>query len=280
MGSKELQIKMKHINFLCGLPRSGSNLLAILLNQHPKIYASPHSALLDGLWSMRQAFIKSDSVRWQLRTSAYQETLWTTPQTFYSGIEKEIIFDKQVCWSTPENYDLALKISVNPRFIVCYRPILEVLASFVSKSVDNPEYYLNKEIEASNFYPKSYLSKNDALAEYLMCQHGLISKSILGLAHAKKNEKFGMFKFVAYDDLINNTEKEMLDIFDFLMLEPIDIETKNILDIFMYKSSNHLGVDNFHTVRPTIKKESVKPEDLFSDYILKKYKNELTSVGL
>jgi sulfotransferase len=280
LGSKELQMKLKHINFLCGLPRSGSTLLATLLNQHPKIYASPHSALLDGLWSMRQAFINSESVRWQLRLSAYQETLWTTPQTFYSGIDKEIIFDKQFCWSTPENYDLALKISVNPRFIVCYRPILDVLASFVSKSIDNPGYYLNKKLEASDFYAKNYLSKNDGLAEYLMYGNNLISKSILGLAHAKKKEDSGMFKFVAYDELVSNPEKEMLGIFDFLGLEPINVKTKNIVDIFKYKDGNHLGVDDFHKVRPTIKKQSPKPEDLFSDFILNKYANALAPIGL
>ena len=273
-------MKMKHINFLCGLPRSGSNLVATLLNQHPKVYASPHSALLDGLWSMREAFMNSESVRWQMRLSAYQETLWTTPQTFYSGIEKEIIFDKQFCWSIPDYHALAMKISINPRFIVCYRPILEVLASFVSKSIDNPDYYLNKELEVSNFYSKAYLSKNDAMAEYLMCKHDLIPKSILGLAHAKKNEDSGMFRFLAYDDLVNNPEKEMLGIFDFLMLEPIDIHTKDISDIFRYKSGNHLGVDNFHEIRPTIKKESPKPEDLFSDFILNKYANALAPIGL
>lgn len=280
MGTEKLQMKQKHINFLCGLPRSGSTLLATLLNQHPKIYASPHSALLGGLWAMREVFINSESVRWQLRLSAYQETLWTTPQIFYRGIEKDIIFDKQFCWSTPDNFELAMKIATNPRFIVCYRPILEVLASFVAKSADNPDFYLNREIEASNFYSKNYLSKNDAAAEYLMTHHSLIPKSLLGLAHAVKSTEQEMFKFVHYDDLTNDPQKVMQDIFEFLKLEPFQIETVNLKDIFKYKDSNALGVDGFHKIRPTIKKESPKPQDLFSNYILKKYENELTSVGL
>lgn len=273
-------MKVKNINYLTGLPRSGSTLMATLLNQHPDIYASPHSALLDGLYALRNSFVNSEAVRFQLRLSAYQETIWTTPQTFYSSIEKNIIFDKQFCWSTPDNYELALKISTNPRFIVCYRPILEVLASFVSKSVDNPTYYLNKEIEDASFYPKNYLSKNDALAEYLMCSHDLIPKAILSLAHAKKNEDSGMFYFVSYDNLVNNPQKEMYDIFNFLGIEQVEIKTKNIQDIFGYKDSNALGVDGFHKVRPEIKKESPKPEDLFSDYILNKYNNALSPIGL
>jgi len=273
-------MNVKNINFLCGLPRSGSTLLATLLNQHPEIYASPHSALLDGLGAMREAFVNSESVKFMLRLSAYQETLWTTPQTFYSSIEKNIIFDKQFCWSTPDNFQLAMKISINPHFIVCYRPILEVLASFVAKSVDNPNYYLNKALDNSNFYPKNYLNKNDTLAEFIMQNNDLIPKSMVGLAYAKQNEKSGMFKFVLYDDLVNDPQKMMQDIFEFLKLEPIKIKTENLQDIFKYKDTKVLGVDDFHKIRPTIKKESPKPEDLFSDYILKKYENELTSVGL
>ena len=271
---------MKHMNFLCGLPRSGSTLVATLLNQHPQVYASPHSALLGGLWSMREAFTNSESVKWMLRLSAYQETLWTAPQTFYAGEKKDIIFDKQFAWAMPENYELALKISTNPRFIVCYRPVLEVLTSFVSKSIDNPEYYLNKELEASNFHSMYYLSKNDALAEYLMTRHELISKSILGLAHAKKNEDSGRIKFVAYDDLTSDPKKVMLGIFNFLGLEPIEVQTENLEDIFRYKDSFMLGVEGFHKVRSTIKKESPKPEDYFSDFILNKYANALAPIGL
>lgn len=273
-------MKVKHLNFLCGLPRSGSILLATLLNQHPKVYVSPHSALLEGFASLYKTFINSESVNYGLQVSRIQKTLWTFPQLFYQDIEKDIIIDKQFHWSTEENHRLANKISTYARFIVCYRPILEVLASFVSKSIDNPNYYLNKEFEASNFFPKNYLSKNDALAEYLMCEHGLISKSIQGLTHAKKNEDSGMFKFVAYDDLVNNPKKEIASIFDFLKVEPIDIQIENISDIFRYKSSVYIGVDNFHEIRPTIKKESPKPEDLFSDFILNKYANALAPIGL
>jgi hypothetical protein len=273
-------MKLKHLNFLCGLPRSGSTLLATLLNQHPEIYASPHSALLDGLYSIRETFIHSESVNYGLRLSAYQKTLWTVPQIFYQDIEKDIIFDKQFCWSTKENYELAEKISTYPRFVLCYRPILEVLASFVAKSVDNPDFYLNKELESKNFYAKNYLSKNDALAEYLMTGHELISKSILGLAYAKQNEKEGNFKFVAYDDLVSDPQKVMCDIFDFMKVESIDIKTERIENVFHYHDAVALGVEGFHWIRPEIKKESTKPEDLFSDFILNKYANALAPIGL
>ena len=71
----------------------------------------------------------------------------------------------------------------------------------------------------------------------------------------------------------------MLEVFNFLGLEPIEVQTERIEDIFKYKDSDILGVDYFHKVRHTIKKESPKPEDYFSDFILNKYANALAPIG-
>ncbi len=272
-------MNIKNINFICGLPRSGSTLLATLLNQHPEIYASPHSALVDGVSNLHKTFTESESVHFSLRLSAYQQTLWTLPHLFYQDIEKNIIFDKHFIWSTPENYRLALKISNNPRFIVCYRPVLEILASFVDVAVKNVNFYLNKELDSVDYYYKKYLSRNDAMAEYLMQEPRMLPNSILGLVNAKKNENSGMFKFVSYDSLVTDPQKEMFDIFNFLKIKPIEIQTENLEDIFQYKDAFVLGVDNFHRIKQKIKKTSTKPEDLFSNFILDKYKNALAPAG-
>jgi len=202
------------------------------------------------------------------------------PQHFYQDIEKDIIFDKQFAWSTKENYELATKISTYPRFILCYRPVLEVLASFVSKAVSSPDFYLNHQLESANFYAKSYLNKNDAMAEFMMTQHELLPKAILGLSYAKQNENQGNFKFVSYDELVSNPQEVMSNIFDFMKIEPVEIKVKDVENVFVYKDSYVLGVENFHLVRPEIKKESTKPEELFSDFILNKYNNALAPLGL
>jgi hypothetical protein len=253
-------MKIKHINFLCGLPKSGSSLIATILNQHPAVYASPDSALLDGISSMRNTFLNSNPVRNGLRIGSYQKTLWTIPQIFYQDIEKDIIFDRNLYWSTPENYQIATKISTYSRFIICYRPILEVLASFVSESKNEPNFYLNEKLDSSNFFAKNHLSRNDAMAEYLMNECDLISKAILGLDYAKKNEKENIFKFVSYNDLIKEPQKTIKDIFNFMNIESVEIQTKNII--------------------PEIEKEFIKPEDLFSNFILNKYNDALASIGL
>jgi hypothetical protein len=235
---------------------------------------------MEGLWNLRETFMRSEAVNFGLRVGAYQETLWTLPQLFYQNVEKDIVVDKSFNWCYPDNYELAKKISTHARFIVCYRPILEVLASFVSKSIDNPNFYLNKELDSSSIHAKEYLNRNDAMAEYLMVEHKLIQQTIAGLSHAKKNEDEGVFKFVAYDDLVRNPEQIMTEIFDFMKVEPMQIQTKNLTNFFKYQDSAIIGIDHFHHIRSQIKKESVKPEDLFSPFILQKYANALSPIGL
>jgi sulfotransferase len=266
---------MKHINFLSGLPRSGSTLLGTLLNQHPKIYASAHSALLDGLWVLRETFATSDAVAFNLRVGAYQETLWTVPQTLYRNIEKDLIFDKNFSWGIPENVHIAQNISTNPRFIFIYRPVLEVLASFVSKAEENPSFYLNKELDDSDFNAKHYMSRNDAMAEFLMMGKPQLPRAIFSLLSAKQNEHTGMFKFVTYDDLVEKTQATMTEIFEFLGLEDFIIPNEIEEDLYMYMDYNRLGIKNFHRVRRKISNISVKPEELFSEFILEKYNNAL-----
>lgn len=273
-------MSIKKINYLCGLPRSGSTLIATLLNQHPEIYASPHSVLLESVLNLRSTFIESESLSYGVQLSQTQETLWSLPQLLYRQISKPIVVDKQFCWTNPDNYELALKLTPDPRFIVSYRPILEVLTSFVSKAVENPDFYLNKVLDDSSFYLKEYLTRNDAMAEYLMLAHPLIYQSIIALANAKKHESSGMIHFIHYDNLVKDPQKEMSDIFKFMGLEDVDIKTENLTNIFRYKDKVPTGIEDFHHVRCTIKKESPKPEDYFSDYILEKYANALSPTGL
>lgn len=273
-------MKLKVFSFLAGLPRSGSTLLSTLLNQHPEIYSSPHSAMLEGLWNLRETFVTSDSVALMTRVSSYQEALWTLPQNLYQDIDKEYIIDKNFGWATPGNYELAKKITIQPSVILTYRPVLEVLASFVSKAEKYPEFYLNKVLDETDFYPKHYLSRNDAMAEYLMTGHGLMNSALLGLGHAKLNEKTGNFLFLSYEDLVTKTNESLNKVFKFLYLKPYDVDINNVQNIFNYVDYNKFGIHNFHTVQPKIEKSKTNPEDYFSDYILEKYSNALKPFGL
>lgn len=275
-------MKFRQFAFLTGLPRSGSLLLATLLNQNEKICASGESALLESTSMLRNSLMNSAQAKFGLKPHWLQQTLWTYPHYFYQHVEDniDIIVDRNPTWSTPENYELANKFAIAPRFIVLYRPILDVLTSFVDVAQKNKDFYLNKALDSSDFYPKHYLERNDALAEYLMTRIDLLPENILGLEYAKKKQNDGLFCFITYDDLVSDTQNQMDKVFDFLKTESIKLELDNLGDLFRYKDSIYLGVSGFNRVRPTISKHVRHPEDYFSDYILEKYSNALTRIGL
>lgn len=271
-------MNLRTINFLAGLPRSGSTLLTVLLNQHPDIYASPHSSLLDGLWACRKAFIESEAVEMQLRVSAYQRTILNIPQIFYDDIEpSKTIIDKQFSWATPDNYELASQIGIPTRFIMMYRPILEILASFVESNNKSEHKWLERDLEKISFYPKNYLEKNDLLAEYIY--QDKLGMPLVSLLNAKRKEENGEFVFVSYEQLTTDTQETMDLIFDFLQLAPYKVKLDDLQNQHRYQDWQKYGYVGFHEVRPQIEKVSTKPEDLFSDFILNKYKDCLVPFG-
>ena len=53
---------MKTYHFLAGLPRSGSTVLASILNQNPEVYVTPTSPMLDLLVKNQDNFWELPSV--------------------------------------------------------------------------------------------------------------------------------------------------------------------------------------------------------------------------
>jgi sulfotransferase len=64
---------MKKIYFLSGLPRSGSTVLAALLQQHPEMHTTATSGLLDMLVGTLEAWAGSLSQKSSTKDKAAQE---------------------------------------------------------------------------------------------------------------------------------------------------------------------------------------------------------------
>ena len=66
---------MKNIYFLAGLPRSGSTVLAAILNQHPSVHATSTSGLLDILVGTLTAWNSSQTVRASIDKAANEDEI-------------------------------------------------------------------------------------------------------------------------------------------------------------------------------------------------------------
>lgn len=201
---------MKNFCFLSGLPRSGSTVLAAILNQHPSVHASSTSGLLDVLFGTYKAWSSSSSSQASVGEDAGEKEitniLRNIAEAKYAHIDKPVIIDKSRGWCDTQTIQVTEQIfGVKPKIVATVRNIEDCAASFVR--LINPD---NKEDFLRNHPFIDHLRES-----YQALQSGFIHHPECIL-------------FVEYENLIDNPEREMSRIHDFLGLNDYEYDFENI----------------------------------------------------
>lgn len=260
---------------MAGLPRSGSTLLSAILNQNPDIYSSPQTDLLGMMHLLDTNIPFFESYQAGVKNEDYVEVIKSLGKTFYAKNSQKFIIDKNRAWSTPANLNFANILNPKTKIIMPYRPILEILTSFIILANKYPNTnFIDQNLNQIDFYSKYYRSIDDARCEWLMQPSGEISKALLGLAQVKTEPK--KFLLVNYENLINNPEKVISDIYSFLEIPSFEHTFKRIKsENYQMADTKAFGMPTLHYVRPDLIKKSRKPEEVLSKYIIDKYSNAL-----
>jgi sulfotransferase len=257
--------------FLAGLPRTGNTVLSALLNQNPNIYSSPLSPINSYLWEMEKinsASEVSQFVNQEGALYAGQQVI----KNYYNKINKPVIMDREKSWATPANFNLIKKyITLTPKIIFTYRPVVEILASFIKILPENS--YIDKNMEMEGWWSKPYLSKNDNRCDYLMRPHGQIDRIAMSWGEINNAKNKETFCLINYNDLINKPNETLKNIYSFLQLSNYQ---HNISNIKNENEPNYVIDDKptgFHDIRKKLKKESIEPKQILSEYVINKYSN-------
>jgi sulfotransferase len=264
-------LENKTFYFMGGLPRSGSTLLTAILNQHPKVYASPSSNLLDMYFALHHGIYDSESYKMGLRQKECDNTLQSLGNLFYSNIKKPVIIDKNRHWGTPGNIPAQQMFNKNPKTIFILRPILEVLSSFVKLAEKNPSNYIDHAIANEDFFVKYYREVNDVRCEWLMKPENSIGRSLLAIGSSLKNPKNNLF--IWYADLITNPQMVLNKIHQFIGVNSFEYNFENIKQLD--KHIDYEGIKDLHTIQSKIHSNKIQPENFLSEYVINKYKNAL-----
>ena len=268
---------LKTFYLMTGLPRTGSSLLSALLNQHPSVYASPQSDLLQLMFVLDKEITNLECYRSGVLVEGSHNTVASLGSSYYSHINKPIVVDKHFNWLTPYNYNLVKILNPNFRAIVLVRPILEILASYIVLAKQNLNAnFIDLEMNQKDFYNLNYKDIDDARCDYLMRPWGQIDTALLSLANAKHYPD--NVQYVFYEDLINDKELTMYKISKFLSLSKFDYSFDKIKNADPQNDALVFGIPNLHTIRKKIKKESVNPKEVLSDYVINKYKDTLSGL--
>jgi sulfotransferase len=254
---------MEKIYFLSGMQRSGSTLLACLLNQHPEIHATSTSPLLDVLHSatvqleesLYQYTFDYDSISKNLTTSIIE--------SFYKDIKKPIVIDKHRAW--PSMID-QLDEEYNPPKILCTnRSVPEIITSFI-KLIENNNTLDNSTDKTLRSRGMS-LSINNR-ADYLFNDFVNSPRKTI-LDSLKSHRKY--IHIVEYNDLVSNPQETMNKIYEFLEIDKFNHNFNDIENSCKEEKDDAWGMKNLHNIRSQLKKISTPPEEVLGKELTEYY---------
>jgi sulfotransferase len=262
-------VNEKKYFFMAGLPRSGSTLLASILNQNPDIYVSAQSPLpniLGAAYNQYQSKENLDSSRFDDIYNVVDNII----PLFYEKHPEKYIIDKNFSWLDPHPYVILEHHLKNNIKVICpVRDVMEILASW-NKLCEN-----DKNNEYDKLIIKGDKSKRpiaDKRADFFINISGEES-GIKNSIEAMKRVLYPQFKdsilLVEYNDIVIKTKETIEKIYDFLGIEKFEHTFNSLKTTHEY--NDVWGAKGHHEIKTEIQKEEYDLSKIFSDSVIKKY---------
>ena len=239
---------MKRIDFLAGLPRSGSTVLTKILCQHPELFATSTSPLIDYIGQAANHLHEIQNNHAYGHIVDVRTVLSTTASSFFSFTDKPIIIDKSRGWTRA--YESVLQdLNSSPKMIITLRPIDEVITSFY--------HVLKKSSEEEPKVEEIYKS--------------MVEGPLHDLINFQYKEQCCV---VTYSDLIHHKKHTLNKINKYLNVSDFDYDFNNIKDDSPEDDSKW-GIKDLHTIRKELKVEKKDPKEVLNNTEIE-FCNEMT----
>ena len=238
----------KKIIFNCSLPRSGSELLQVLLHQNPKIYGSTTSPLIEYLYGARANLETEEALAQsnELRERAFISYCKGAIDGYYNAVtDRPIVCDKSRGWSMYNSWLVKILDGQFPKTICMIRDLREVIASF-------ERAFRNNRDKPSNLTNASEL-KNLMLEERVdyWLNNNPVGNSIRRLYDNHQRSELDNILVVKYEDLTNSPQDTMNKIYDYIGEERFEHDFENIKKE-VHEHENVFGFFGNHDVLPRI----------------------------
>jgi sulfotransferase len=216
------------ISYLAGMPRSGSTLLASLLNQNPDVFVSSSSPLCNVLYHSERLWSEQVALEANPNPDGVNTVLRSVIPAFYANRDESLIIDKAFTWGTPENLANLMRFAPNePKFIVMDRNRSEVCASLERLMSENPAARLSSPDEMLRRCEASFNNLTKAMPHNCVVVH--------------------------YDELVSDTATVLRRIYAFFGMPDYEHQLTDIRNSSTDDDSVW-GVREMHQVRPEIRK--------------------------
>jgi len=254
---------MKQFYFLSGLARSGSTLLGSILNQHPSVHVTPTSPLLDLLNYANQAL---NTVQQQytfdfktVSTDIYVGLF----ESFNQRVSKPIIIDKHRGWV--KNIPVIESvIKQTPKVLCTYRPIPEVMTSFLKLMDKDPNNFIDAHL-LKDGQKINLANRCECMwTSYIREIHDAIT---FGLEFNREH-----ILMLSYDAIVYDTRTTLSKIGKFLELDGLSsLPLEHITNTCAEAKDEAWGLKDLHTIRPTVKKTSDDPLEVLGNKLFEHY---------
>jgi sulfotransferase len=244
-------------HFLNGMPRSGSTLLANILNQNPRFWASPTSGICPLMLQVNAAWPTIPELRASSSPAVKSSVLLSMLHGAYLWQDRPVIIDKSRGWVCAFEM-LENILGRKPRLLVTVRDLPSILASC--------EKLFRRELansESTARFGSNMETIEGRLAHWTSADQ-LVGGTYNRIRDCVRRGHRASMHFVDFDDLTNNPNQTMRAIYDFLEEEPFEHDFFNVEQTTHEKDSEH-GFCDLHTIRRTVMPMKLDYKEILGD---------------
>lgn len=256
---------MKQFVFLSGIPRSGSQVLSSLLNQHPLLHSTTTSPVADLVTIINDSWPNLSKQIVNADLNQHGNIVRGVLNGAYEHVEKPIIVDKNRLWPRMIPI-LESALHSKPKIICTVRDIPSVLASYILliRKNSNKVSFIDRDLEELRL-PINDKNRCRIIWEKYV-QHPYTSLRI------GCNIKQADLLFCSYEQIVEHSQQTFNRVCEFIGIESTLINNNNLQKMDEHDEF-HGGLDGLHEVRTVMSKTSPAPEQVIGHELTRLYTN-------
>lgn len=252
----------KTYHFLTGLPRSGSTVLASIINQNPDVYVTPTSPMLNITVKMQEAWREDPTVKANYEEEQARNITKAILPAFWQHRSEPIIIDKGRGWAKNMTAASAL-FGKKMKAISVERDLPSIMASWLTLIKKQPGCYIDKLLAQRGYA----VNDENRMGEMWF---NMVKDCMEGAAQIRKDAPDQMI-VINYDDLMNEPKLTLKRIETFLELPTFEYDFENIENDTVDDDLTAWGFDGLHTIRPKLEKIAKHPKEVLGNMLYERF---------
>lgn len=253
---------MEKMFFLGGICRSGATVLGSIMNQNPDVHVNVTSPLVDLCIKIEESIMLLNGQYTFEARALFDNLMKEMHKIYFKDIDKKYIIDNGRSW--PGNItEIKKHIDPNPKLICTYRPIPEVVTSFLALDMQDPNNAMRFLLGEAK---RPITTKNLAEVAWDVMSRATWEALRKGLQLNPEN-----ILLINYHDLTSDPKKQIDRIYEFLEIPAFNHDFENIVNTLDDPKDYEWGFKNLHKIRGSVSKASLDPVEVLGQELFDHY---------